>query len=512
MAFDISSVLGDLSRTAQPPAGEQIEQIELHLIDSNPKNYYSMEGIDSLADNIRMFGLMDPLRVKRTDSGRYTVISGHRRREALRKIAEDGSTWPDGMHHRVSCIVEPDAAPVPGIDDPEKAAMARVLAEELKLIFANSDTRVMSSADQATQVRKIRELLAGLKDLGYPLPGKLREHVAAAAGISTSRVARLDVISKGLKIPQLTNAWKAGRLQETSAYEIARRSLDVQRLVFTRVGLQALCGMKTADVIECLDACECDGNRKPPEKPAAAKDETETDISEPDKAETVVSASDTGSQQEHSENHTVLPDSYLAYREQSSMEDAILQDICRRNITDILGCVMAHKDHNFSENFRQHNIDAMKKHGLSWCPSWYGHGESLDWDSKGIRVEKKTETPDGFKWIRFKRSWPDLYDALCGAALEQARKEKKGRKNRSVEKDEKVSAADTETAPAAVWSTGEPKSNGRYLCAVLIGDDLKPHEQRMEWKDGKWYVFGDPADKYEMSISKWWPLPPEVYR
>ena len=44
-----------------------------------------------------------------------------------------------------------------------------------------------------------------------------------------------------------------------------------------------------------------------------------------------------------------------------------------------------------------------------------------------------------------------------------------------------------------------------------MGEDERPHEQRMEWKAGGWRVFGDPADKYQMKVVAWWPLPPEVW-
>ena len=63
---------------------------------------------------------------------------------------------------------------------------------------------------------------------------------------------------------------------------------------------------------------------------------------------------------------------------------------------------------------------------------------------------------------------------------------------------------------ALEWKTGEPPRDGRYYCRILIGDAARPHEQRMEWKNGAWYVFGDPADKVEIKVVGWWPLPAEV--
>ena len=90
MAFDIAAAFGDIAR--KPDGRMRIQYIPLHLIDTNPKNNYSTDGIESLAANIQMFGLMEPLIVKATESGRYMLISGHRRRLALRMNAEAAET------------------------------------------------------------------------------------------------------------------------------------------------------------------------------------------------------------------------------------------------------------------------------------------------------------------------------------------------------------------------------------------------------------------------------------
>ena len=490
MAFDISSVLGDLGKPAKKPDGEQIEQIELHLIDPNPKNYYSMDGIESLADNIRMFGLMDPLRVKRMDGGHYMVISGHRRREALRKLAEDG-TFPDGFHHAVNCIVEGVNDLAGGIEDPEKAAKAAELAEELKLIFANSDTRVLSSSDQALQVRKIRDLLTGLKELGYPLPGKLREHVAAAAGISESRVARLDVIEKGLTEPALRKAWKDAKLQETSAYEIARRSPEVQRRLVTCVPFTALCEAKTATVVAFLDTAETAENRKRSgEAPDEAPEETpEPEVSTPDTAEPEAPEFDG-----HGHLKWDGADEYLKRREEEDFEFSDrLEDMADRFIREL----------PFLDS-RQQGIEILKKKFKN--SGFTGKcGNHFECSAKGLTI--RNQKIEGFRYIpdgpfEVTRTWTDVYDMLCMIALTDWTCDDGS--------DDKHSKPSTKAVTAPEWLTGEPEAEGRYWCRVLIGGDLKPHEQRMEWKAGGWHVFGDRAEKYLMQILGWWPLPPEV--
>jgi DNA-binding GntR family transcriptional regulator len=147
MAFDLSEVLKDVS--TQDTGRQQIQYIDLGLIDPDPDNFYSLEGLEELAGSIEMLGLQQPLLVRPAKGGRYTVISGHRRRAALLLIRDGGSQqFADG----VPCIVDRSEA---------SAAL-----QELKLIMANSDTRKMSSADQNTQAERIEDLLRQLVDEG----------------------------------------------------------------------------------------------------------------------------------------------------------------------------------------------------------------------------------------------------------------------------------------------------------------------------------------------------------
>lgn len=469
MAFDITSVLGDIARIQEEEKRKQLEYIELHLIDSNPRNYYSMDGIEELAANIQLLGLMEPLIVKDT-GGRYMLISGHRRRAALRMLAEAGDL-PNGMHEKIACIVE--SGPVlAGEDqlDRKNREKAKALAEELKLIFANSDTRVLSSSDTALQVRRIRELFTELKDLGYEFPGRMRDHVASAAKVSATRVARLDVIEKGLTEPSLRKAWEAGTLGETSAYEIARREADVQALAAKRIGPKALSDMSTDRVTSVLDACEADGNRERRQAEDLA-----------DGLQRFADASDSKS--------SFSPDEYL---EKMHEEDDILRGICRNNLQSIMKSLMFFKDeYDFSENFRLPNIDRIRKHDphRSYSCGWSGgDGTWIDWDSKGIRVVVPGQ--------QFRKTWTDFYDALTGAALQAAWKTE----------EPKVSTADT-----PVLQTGTPTEPGEYMTRTGVGtEDTRQTTmwQRLEWHDGCWSFpkTGAPLPK-GTNVFSWFRLP-----
>lgn len=456
MAFDITKALSGIGRgpeTTGDGRNRELRYVPLHMIDTNPRNFYSTEGIDELADNIRLFGLLEPLLVRQEASGRYMLISGHRRRLALKKLAEEDENYPASMHDPVACMVEVGADPLPGIEaGSDDELRARQMAEELKLIYANADTRVMSSADTAQQVRRIRELFTGLQDLGYQFPGKMRDHVAAAAKVSATRVARLDVIEKNLFPEELRKSWKAGILQETSAYEIARRSPEVQMLVLHRVGVRPLQGMTTQQVTNCLEACEADGNRD-----REAREVWNKNVG------TMAEAAGNGKSDFSAEE-------YLA---QMHEEDTILRELCRKNLGSILHELMFFKDeYNFDENFRQANIDRIRKNDphSSYSVGWNANdstGTCIDWSSKGIEV-RYCRRP------RFRKTWVDFYDALAGAALQAAWKQ-----------PAKVSAADTGTQ----WQTGNPKEVGEYVVVYGPGTaetDTTRSVRCMRWNGEEW--------------------------
>lgn len=474
MAFDITKALGDIGRRTADSgeAKRELRYVPLHMIDTNPRNFYSTDGIDELADNIRLFGLMEPLLVRQSVSGRYMLISGHRRRLALKKLAEEAENYPESMHEPVACMVETADDPLPGIEaGSDDELRARQMAEELKLIYANADTRVMSSADTAQQVRRIRELFTGLQDLGYQFPGKMRDHVAAAAKVSATRVARLDVIQKNLE-PSLRKAWREGTLGETSAYEIARRPKDVQKLVAQRLDAKILGGMTTERVAQVLDACEADGNRD-----REAREDWNKNV---------------GAMAEAAGNSGLEE-----YQAKMKEEDDILRGLCRNNLRSIMKSLMSFKtDYDFSENFRQPNIDRMRKHDPhgSYSCGWNandGTGTWIDWDSKGIRVVTRGK--------EFRRSWTDFYDALTGAALQEAWKR---------QTKPKVSAADT----APTWGTGDPKEIGTYV--IIAGyppkETTNATMRTIRFWNGNVWCDEKTHTPFDLTVYRWYQLPPEV--
>lgn len=227
--FDLAAVLGSVSKLGT----EQIVLLPLDLIDPDPENFYSLEGLDELAGNIELMGLMDPLRV-RPNGERYTVVSGHRRRAAILLIRDGGSKqFADG----VPCIVEYGEA---------SDAMRK-----LRLIYANASTRQLSSADLSRQAEEVTRLLYELQEQGVKFPGRMRDHVAQACGVTKSKIARLHAIRENL-VPELLVYYDMGQLVEDAAYQLSRMPKDIQEALSDKLADGKKRKMPTGPVIDMV--------------------------------------------------------------------------------------------------------------------------------------------------------------------------------------------------------------------------------------------------------------------
>lgn len=243
--FNLADILKNVPKMDTGNDGrEQIEYIELEKIDPDPRNFYELSGLEELAANIELLGLQQPLRVRDNPEadGHVIVVSGHRRRAALAMLADEGKK----EFQSVPCIREQQA----GSD----------ALQELRLIYANSDTRRMTSAETAKQVERVEALLYQLKEEGVEFPGRMRDHVAEACKVSKSKIARLKVIRDGLDAG-IAKKYETGEMNEAVAYAFARQPVAVQREIYDRLCIGANgCKYVTENQIEtylsrkaCLD-------------------------------------------------------------------------------------------------------------------------------------------------------------------------------------------------------------------------------------------------------------------
>lgn len=216
--FDLAAALGSVSNLDTGIEGrEQLKYIDLALIHPDPNNFYSLDGLDELAGNIELIGLQQPLRVRPDPDheGEYIIVSGHRRRAAIELLVKEDKF---GL---VPCLIE---------GHQESEAMRK-----LRLIFANSSTRKLSSADLSKQAEEVETLLYQLKAEGTEFPGRMRAHVAEACGVKETKLARLKVIRENLD-GEMKEQWEAGKINESEAYNLAKLPPEHRAVIWAHKG------------------------------------------------------------------------------------------------------------------------------------------------------------------------------------------------------------------------------------------------------------------------------------
>lgn len=364
--FDISSIFNSV-----PSSGTrrklEIVYIDIDDILDDERNIYRIDEIEELAASIELAGLQQPLCIRPDDeqSGKYRIISGHRRKAALRLLVSEGKTEFRG----VPSIID---------DDPGSEAM-----QELKLIFGNSNTRQLSGYELAMQAERVQELFYVLKDEGVEFPGRMRDHVAAFLGTSKSTLSRVKVIMDGLKFEATMTAFQENRLPVSSAYEIARRGEYVQELVDEQ--LDYICRRSGDELLVILDEMErkAEQDRQMISKMQADNDRLQRE------AEAA---------------------------EQKALNREAAEEFLKQRAKDDEKFFKMLKDFDFLESLpplgisRKLNIGAVKK----WLHSFGFYSGGLDCRGYPAGIE----LTDRSKNVRILRSWPDFYDMLCAAAFQ----------------------------------------------------------------------------------------------
>ena len=361
MAFDITSVLKTAVSDSDTGAGQQISYLPVDRIDPDPDNFYSLAGINELADNIAMVGLQQPLLVRDgSEPGRYTIVSGHRRFAAIR-LLQDGEDERERrmFDHGVPCIIQETSPFIFKGSEVDKAL------QELRLIYANASTRVLSAAEISRQAERIEALLLALKDQGYAFPGRMRNHVAQICQVSKSKIARLHAIRENLQ-PELLERFDRGELNETVAYRISQETNAVQSSL-ARIAGDSLPQYDVPRVESTLV-----GIKNPPRTTAAPGSDFD-------------------------------PGAYL---EERAKEDDTFFEMLSEEADDFLRILGAVND-------RQDGIQRLKDQlGKVHCSWLYDHVD-VGCSPKGVRLWALKGKPKG----DITRTWTDVYDMLCTIAL-----------------------------------------------------------------------------------------------
>lgn len=207
---DVAAILGgQLEKVSE--SDTPVRMIPLKKIVKNNLNFYPAldeNALTALMDSIRANGLLEPLIVVPVDDY-YRLISGHNRFTAILRLqAETAAGWDKEVLCRV----------LPPMDE----------ARELTAVIEANRQRVKTPALLAEEADKLTQAYMTRKRCGEDLPGRIRDRVAEAMQVSKTKLANLNAIRNGIKVPGIKAKWEHDEIPEASALIIARLPLEAQ--------------------------------------------------------------------------------------------------------------------------------------------------------------------------------------------------------------------------------------------------------------------------------------------
>lgn len=205
----------------RPKARFRTRDISIKKMYSNDKNFYSMNGIEELAQLILAAGMMENMAVAYDpcERGEYRIIAGERRWRALTLLTEKG--YEDF-----------------GIATCQILTPAEEHEEKVQIIVANA-YRTKTVMDIIQEEKQLKESLQYMKDNGLTLQGykldsgRLRDVIADIMKMSAAKIGQIEGINKCL-IPEFTEELKEGRLTFSAAYELSGMSEEDQSEMLKR--------------------------------------------------------------------------------------------------------------------------------------------------------------------------------------------------------------------------------------------------------------------------------------
>lgn len=210
---------------AQTESAYRVERIDAERIIPNAKNFYSIEGVEEMANSLAVSDHMPPLEVVDNGDGTYRLISGERRLSAtlcrIRRGELEKATLP--------CHILPAFT--------AKGALSAEQVEMLHIILANN-YRQKTALDQLNEVRQMepiaRAIYADAKEKGAlaesegsSLNMRFRTFFAKEIlDISEAKLQRLQSLTKLTE--KARKAFDEGLIGKTVAAQMASLSPEEQ--------------------------------------------------------------------------------------------------------------------------------------------------------------------------------------------------------------------------------------------------------------------------------------------
>lgn len=223
--------LNKVTRDAvRPTDGYVVQQIDVERIIPNEKNFYSITGIEEMANALAVSDNMPPLDVVDNGDGTYRLISGERRLSATLYRMERGEM----EHAELPCHVLPEFQAT--------GALTAEQAETLAIIMANN-YRHKSPLDQLNEIKELEPIAKAIYQEAKE-SGDLQEDDGKVMKFRTFFARQiLDVSPTSLQrlqaLTQLSEKAKAafeeGLIGKTVAAELATLPKDEQEIFIQKV-------------------------------------------------------------------------------------------------------------------------------------------------------------------------------------------------------------------------------------------------------------------------------------
>ena len=221
---DLLTILGN-QRSENVPLRDcayEVQLIDAHDIIPNSKNFYGIREVEELATRMRITGHITPLEVvaKDDDPGKYTLISGERRRAAMLFRLEQGEIDKAVM----PCIVRED---LNGTDE-----LTAEDIEAINIIGANDyrDKTPFEKLDEVVTMRpiarKLWEKAKAEEEEGKHLNDFRAYFAREILGISPSSLQRITMLEN--LVPEARTAYEDGLMGKSVLYELAYKSDEEQ--------------------------------------------------------------------------------------------------------------------------------------------------------------------------------------------------------------------------------------------------------------------------------------------
>ena len=202
------NMFDNLSAIVSNTLTDSIQMIDIDELHESADNFFVVENIEQFAHTILgQGGVKDNLIVRPIETGGYEIISGHRRRAAVKYLIDNG----ENISHFLPCLVQNYA------DEDDKM---------LDLILMNVTARQISDPELWKCYETIDRILKDKKEKGEYF-GRLRDDIANTLCVSPAQVGKMQNVDK-YAIDTVKEAVASGELSISTANEIAKLSPEEQ--------------------------------------------------------------------------------------------------------------------------------------------------------------------------------------------------------------------------------------------------------------------------------------------